>query len=451
MLAYQALERGDWPQAATLFQELTVQPDKSVQSLGYAGLAAVALARRDDQEAFTLAGKAEALDPELADNHVIRGHLLLNQGKIAEATREYRTASEKTHGAPWQRAIADNHLGRIYAAQGDMQNALAHYDRAISRHPPLTVAYANKGHLLEALGKPQEAMALYRQALQLDPDDRLTETLLRAAERREQLAQDQQQQARIDQLVAELVRLAQEGKARESPSDGWTSTPLTLALLDVRLQGTLPSRAGEAEFLFLRMAEGLRASGRITIVERAILDKLLEELKLSASDLTDPQIAVRLGRILAARLMATGTFTRFGDEGRLGIRIIETESTRIKASMVEPVEPSRGLDGTVERVSRALLQQLHESYPLQGRIASMTPQGIMVNIGAEQGVTLGLALQVFGTERPIELDGKVVGHQRLPVGRLEVTAVEATLSQTRVLEQAEPFQQGWKVKEVPRH
>jgi hypothetical protein len=199
------------------------------------------------------------------------------------------------------------------------------------------------------------------------------------------------------------------------------------------------------------MAEGLRASGRITIVERAILDKLLEELKLSASDLTDPQIAVRLGRILAARLMATGTFTRFGDEGRLGIRIIETESTRIKASMVEPVEPSRGLDGTVERVSRALLQQLHESYPLQGRIATMTPQGIMVNIGAEQGVTLGLALQVFGTERPIELDGKVVGHQRLPVGRLEVTAVEATLSQTRVLEQAEPFQQGWKVKEVPRH
>jgi hypothetical protein len=219
----------------------------------------------------------------------------------------------------------------------------------------------------------------------------------------------------------------------------------------VRLQGALPSRAGEAEFLLLRLAEGLRASGRIEIVERAILDKLLEELKLSASDLTDPQTAVRIGRILAARLIATGSLTRFGDAGQLGMRIIETESTRIKASMVEPVESFRGLDAAVERVSKALLQRLHDSYPLQGRIASLTPQGIMLNIGAEQGVTPGLVLQVFGTEEPLELDGKVVGYQRLPVGRLEVTAVDATFSHTRVLEQTEPFQQGWKVKEVQRN
>ena len=123
-----------------------------------------------------------------------------------------------------------------------------------------------------------------------------------------------------------------------------------------------------------------------------------QELKLSASDLTDPQIAVRVGRIVAARLIATGSFTRFGDEGQLGIRVIETETTRIKASVVEPVAPPRGIDGVVERVSKALLQQLHEAYPLQGRIAQVTPQGIIVNIGTEQGVTPGHLLQVFGTE-----------------------------------------------------
>jgi class 3 adenylate cyclase/CHAT domain-containing protein/Tfp pilus assembly protein PilF len=451
MLAYQALERGDWPQAGALFQQLAERPDNRVQSQGYAGLAALALARRDSQQALALAGQAETLDPEIAYSHVIRGHLLLHQGKVAEATLEYRIATEKAHGAPWQQAIADNHLGRIYAGQGDAQKALEHYDRAISRHQQLAVAYANKGHLLEKLGKPQEAVALYRQALQLDPADRLTETLLREAERREQLAQDKQKQERIDQLVSELVRLSQEGKTRESPGDGWTSMPLTLAFLDLQMQGTLPSRAGEEEFLFLRMAEGLRASGRIEVVERAILDRLLEELKLSASDLTDPQIAVRLGKILAARLIATGSFTRFGDEGRLGIRIIETETTRIKASVVELVEPPRGIEGVAEHVSKALLQKLREAYPLQGRIAQITSQGILVNIGAEQGVTPRLTLQVFGIEAPVELEGKIVGYRRLPVGLLEVTAVEATLSQARVLEQTEPFQQGWKVKEAQRN
>ena len=203
--------------------------------------------------------------------------------------------------------------------------------------------------------------------------------------------------------------------------------------------------------MFLRMAEGLRASGRIEIVERAILDKLLEEFKLSASDLTDPHKAVRVGKILAARLIATGTFTRFGDEGQLGIRVIETETTRIKASVVEPVGPPRGIDGVVERVSNALLQQLHEVYPLQGRIAQVMPQGIIVNIGTEQGVTSGRMLQVFGTEKPIERDGKIVSYQGLPVGLIEVTNVEATLSQAKVLEQTAPFQAGWKVKEVQRN
>jgi tetratricopeptide (TPR) repeat protein len=409
------------------------------------------LVRGDHQQALDLAGQAEAQDPEIAYTHVIRGNLLMQQGKVTEATLEYRTATEKAHAIPWQRAIAHNHLGRIYAVHGDVQQAFEHYDRAISQYQPLAVAYANKGYLLEKLGKPQEALGLYRQALELDPHDRLTEALLREAERREKLAQDKLRQERIDQLVADLVRLNQEGKRRESPGDGWTSTPLTLALLDVQMQGTLPSRAGEEEFLFLRMVEGLRASGRIEIVERAILDKLLGELKLSASDLTNPQIAVRVGRILAARLIATGSFTRFGDEGRLGIRVIETETTRIKASALEPVATPRGIDAVVERVSGALLQQLHAAYPLQGRIAQVTPPDIIVNIGAEQGATSGLTLQVFGPEEPPERDGRSVSFRGLPVGLIEVTNVEATLSQARVLEQTIPFQTGWKVKEVKRH
>ena len=74
-----------------------------------------------------------------------------------------------------------------------------------------------------------------------------------------------------------------------------------------------------------------------------------------------------------------------------------------------------------------------------------------MNIGAEQGVTPGRTLQVFGTEEPIELDGKIVGYRGPPVGLIEVTTVEAMLSEARVLEQTAPFQTGWKVKEVPRN
>jgi ribosomal protein S4E len=63
-------------------------------------------------------------------------------------------------------------------------------------------------------------------------------------------------------------------------------------------------------------------------------------------------------------------------------------------------------------------------------------------------VRSGLVLQVFGTEEALEVEGKVVGYHRTPVGLIEVTSVEARLAQARVLEQTEALQPGWKVQEV---
>ena len=137
--------------------------------------------------------------PDIGYSHVIRGHIFLNQGKTAEALAAYRTATARPHTLPWQQAIAYDRLGRLYAAQGDTTKALEHYDKAMTRHRDLAVVHTNKAHLLDQLGKHQEALDLYRQALQLNPDDPLTALLLRDAERRQQLAQDREQQQRIDQ------------------------------------------------------------------------------------------------------------------------------------------------------------------------------------------------------------------------------------------------------------
>jgi tetratricopeptide (TPR) repeat protein len=251
-----------------------------VQSQGYAGLAAVALARGDYQQALNLVNQVEALAPEVVFSHIIRGHILFNQRKLAEAITTYRTAMEKTQDAPWQRAIVYNRLGQISVAQGNTKEALEYYNKAIEEHQDIAVFFTNKGHLLEKLDNRKEALTLYRQALQHNPEDRLTRALLREAERREQFAQDAMKQERIDQLVVELVRFHKEGKKQPSVDDGWTSIPLTLAIFNFQLHGPLSPRAGEEEFLMLKLGEALQRTGRITIVEREILDKLLAEVYL---------------------------------------------------------------------------------------------------------------------------------------------------------------------------
>jgi class 3 adenylate cyclase/CHAT domain-containing protein/tetratricopeptide (TPR) repeat protein len=445
-VAYQALAEGNQHQAEMLFLQQAEATEPRTKSQAYAGLAAIAFAAGDYQRALDFAAQAETLDAELGYSHVIRGHIFLNQGKTAEATTAYRTATTKSHILPWQQAVAYERLGRIYAAQGDAAKALEHYDKAISQDHDLAVVHTHKAYLLEKLGKRQEALELYRQALQLNPHDPITSMLLREAERREQLAQDQEQQERIDRLVDELVRAYQEDNTPHPPGDGWTSRPLTLAFLDFRDQGNPSANVGAAEFFVLSATQALRASRRVTIVEREVLDKVLAELKLSASEVVDSQTGLGRGKILAARLLAAGSLTHYGEAGLISVRLIETETTRVSVSVGKFVDTPDAIIRVVEQVSQNLLHELRQAYPLQGRIVRLTPQGdIVLDIGARHGVTPGLVLQVLGRDEPLDGDGKVVS---TPVGRIEVTHVDTQASQARVLEQTEPLAPGSRVRET---
>ncbi|MGE3535871.1 MAG: TIR domain-containing protein [Candidatus Tectimicrobiota bacterium] len=449
--AYHALEQGDSAKAGELFQSLTAQSEAQIQAQGYAGLAALALAREAMPQALEHATQAESLDPEVIYSHVVRGHLLWQQGKIAEATAAYRTATEKTRGLPWQQTVAYNRLGRIYAAQGDVQQALTHYDQAVSKpavqgHPDIAAAYTNKGHALASVGKWPEALASYRQAQELNPADRLTTILLQEAERREQATQDRDKQERIDHLVTSLMQAYKDGKPMAEPGDGWTSRPLTLAFLRLQTQGTPASRAGEDEALLLRLMDALQSTERLLVLERDMLDKVLAELRLSASELTDPQTAVRVGRILSARLLATGSLTRRGSDVQLTVRVVETETTRLRAALTETLNAERGLDGLAEHIATLLLHKLHTAYPIQGRLLQATPQQVVLNIGSEHGVTPGMTLQVL-QDVPLQVGGKIAGMQLLNVGQVEVLSVEPKLAHGRVVEASAWFEAGWKVKE----
>jgi tetratricopeptide (TPR) repeat protein len=447
------LAQGQTSEAEALFKPLLTQADSSVQSQGYTGLAAVALTNGNHTQTLELAQHAATLEPESIYSYVLRGHVLLHQGKIAEAAAAYRTATERPRGFPWQKATAYNRLGRIAAVAGKPEEALAHYDHALQQPhlppPEQALAYTNKGHVLEKLGKHREALTQYRQAQTLQPNDRLTGTLLREAERRTQVTQDQQKQERIDTLVEELLRLHRQGRTAPPQDDDWTSSRLTLAMLPIHVRGTVSARAGEEDFLFLRLVDALQATGRIVVVDRDMLEKTLSELQLSATQLVEPHTAVRLGRILAARLLATGTLTRLGAEAQFSLHVVETETTRLQAAVTRIVALPSGIDQVVEQLATALLHKLRVAYPVQGRIVQVTPEHILLNIGTEHGLTSGLRLEVLGAEESLNLDGKIIGYRRPRVGLLEVTGFQEAFAQAMVLEQTVPFMQGWKVKEVP--
>ncbi|MDH3598799.1 MAG: toll/interleukin-1 receptor domain-containing protein, partial [Candidatus Tectomicrobia bacterium] len=443
--AYAALKQRDWSKAESLFQQLLGQSHPQAQGQGYAGLTAVASARDDDKQALLLATEAEKVDPDIVYSHVIRGNIMWKREELSEAERSYRTALDKSNGVSWQKAEAANRLGRIYAFQGQAKKAIDHYDKAIELDPTMAEVHTNKGHLQAQRELYQDAIALYQQALQVDPEDKVATVLLRVAEGQKAFKQDRDRFRRMQNRVRELMETFQIGKGNPTSEPAWVSMSLTLILLPLQRQGSLAVRAGEEEFLQYTIEQALRDSGRVTLISPELLKTLLAQWKMNESDLADPATAERVGRILQARQLASGHFTQRGDAGDLTLQLREIASgTTLKADVVQ--NTNNPLDAVVKQGTRVLLNKLRQTYPLQGHIGSVSSQGVVLNIGKEHGVTSGLLLEVLGSAD--SGDGNSADTQSMPVGRIRVDTVEAQQSKAAVLKQAQPFRKEWKVREV---
>ncbi|MFH2051434.1 MAG: tetratricopeptide repeat protein [bacterium] len=178
---------------------------------------------------------------------------------------------------------------------GKAQEAL---NQAI-RIEPDPRAHLYLGLLFEEQQDYDQALEAYRNAVKLRPDGR-TEKLLRAHIRdlvQKRIKED------IDQALADEANL----EARTVPAN-------TIAVVDFDASGLPPDLAplgrGLVEFTSLDLAK-VRA---LTVVERARLATLLAELELSREGLTDPGSRLRVGRLLGARNLVTGTLALGGQD-----------------------------------------------------------------------------------------------------------------------------------------
>lgn len=72
-------------------------------------------------------------------------------------------------------------------------------------------------------------------------------------------------------------------------------------------------------------------TGEFQVVERQLLNKVLEEQKLGMSGMIDASSAAQIGKLLGVDAIVTGTVTDRGDAIRINARMIETEKAHVFA------------------------------------------------------------------------------------------------------------------------
>jgi len=187
----------------------------------------------------------------------------------------------------------------------------------------------------------------------------------------------------------------------------------------------------------------------VQVVERALLDKLLAELNLGSSELADPNTSLRLGRVLAAKLLASGMLIYQPRNAFLTLRLIDSETSAIPIVYSKPVN-TNNIDRVIKKVSSDILEKIREKYPLQGFVIQKEGDQVLINLGETQGVKPGMHFALLEGGGTIEFKGKKLRRKLVKVGEIEVSSVEPDVSYAKILSVQGQIKSEMKIREIPK-
>jgi len=386
------------------------------------GLAHVAVERGEYDAALELAGQASG-DPFA---HAVTGRALLLTGKLSEAAEAFDRTVSAEELAEWQRSQAVNGKGRALHAVGDIGTAVDLYEQASMLDGYNLVALSNQGAAHRELGNPEKAHEVLQAAATRGRDDALIAMMLRQVTQELEERNDSARQERIRQRISDLGQrwreMQESGEA--AARDTWSSRPSIVAFLPTQTAGgAVFERAGLDMTLRREVETRLGGKEGISVVDRDMLDELLRELELSDA-IGDPNTQLQLGRVLAARALATVDFASDGGGGRMFVRLIDTETTSILGTHAFEVPRTGDLNAITESVVENLSVDLAKrDGRLQGLVAGIRGDEVVLNLGSAHGVTEGMRFHALIEEEPMEVGGRTVPGRRVVVGTLEVTDV----------------------------
>jgi CHAT domain-containing protein/TolA-binding protein len=378
-----------------------VYPGLPTKSMGqYESQALAYFEAGDYSEAIKACKVIQEKNPKRSLGYLVLGNICFLEGDLEKANWHFRKAMEVEEGKDSEKAEALVGLGRIASTEKRTEEALKFYQQAAHLAPKSVQPYIAQGILLDREGRYGDALKTVSAAQALAPNNTTIGAFGRELKEKVAVAGNKENRERIDRLVQEL--LGNIDKVPQMGSDGWTSLPLTVWIMDFKSSGQ-SLREGEEKLIACGIMEGLLGRSRVHVVERSLLDKLLEELKLGSSRLADPSGALSLGKIMAARVILSGQIRYAGGQTQVAVRIIDTETGEVAAALNEVFASTASATIIAEKMSSGVLSKLAASYPLRGRVSGVGEKGITVNIGRKQGVEVGQLYRVVDTDSVLEI------------------------------------------------
>lgn len=221
-----------------------------------------------------------------------------------------------------------------------------------------------------------------------------------------------------------------------------------VAVLDFQLHGEGYETQDMGKIVAEWLITALVRDGRFEVIERRLLEKILTEQKLGLSGILDEGSASKLGQMLGAKVVISGSVMSLKGQIEVNARIIDVQTGSVIAAENVKSSSAGGLEEMVFQMAQAIIKD----FPLEGYVVRRNGRDVIIDLGKTSGIRPGMRFMVFKEGEVIKhpKTGEVLDVLLKETGRIEVVHVMDKTSDAVVQSEAGagPIDYGQMVKSV---
>lgn len=194
-----------------------------------------------------------------------------------------------------------------------------------------------------------------------------------------------------------------------------------IAVLDFQQQGKFDTDdIGKmaAEWLTTSLVE----TGRFDIIERRLLEKIINEQSISNSGLVDESSASAIGKLLGVKVVVTGTMITMEDFTEINARLISVET----GSIIVAEKIRTRARSQISELMTQVAEKINLAFPLEGYIVQRTGDRVVIDLGKQAGVKSGMRCAIFREGKKIThpKTGEILDVETIELGEVVLKEVK---------------------------
>jgi len=212
-------------------------------------------------------------------------------------------------------------------------------------------------------------------------------------------------------------------------------TKTRIAVLDFKMQGEDFGNKDMGSIVAEWFITALVKEGRFDVIERRLLEKVLNEQKLSMTGVLDETSVTQIGKLLGVKVIISGSVMKVRDVLEVNARIIDVENASIIAAENVRSSTATRLQDLIEEMSSKIMR----NFPLEGYVVNRDGKKIAIDLGSRAGVKPGMEFVVYREGEVIKhpKTGEVLDVERINTGRIRIQSVLGKISEAEILNETE--------------